>query len=135
MMQHKHLLIAPILLAALIFLISGSLLFGLIFTLILGLMSLDFLGRERNSAPGKEEKAQAPSPEQNAAAREEDYRILGLKPGANLAEVRRVYKNLASQFHPDTGIYLSESQRKSSGEAFLKIREAHDRIIKSRGKD
>lgn len=134
MIQLKHLLIFPILLATLIFLISGSVLFGLIFALILGLMYVDFLRREISASREKERDKRYPPEDQNRNPRREDYLILGLKPGATIAEVRRVYKNLASQFHPDTGIHLSEAQRKSSEEAFLKIREAHDRIINSHRK-
>ena len=135
MIQYKRLAILPILLVALIFLISGSILFGLIFTLILGLMYADFLRRELTAAREKARSKQHTPEKEDHAAREEDYKILGLKPEANLTEVRRVYKNLASQIHPDTGLYLSEAQRKTSEEAFLKIREAHDRIINSRRKD
>ena len=49
------------------------------------------------------------------------YRVLGLEPGASMAEVKRAYRRLAKAFHPD-----------SAGEAalprFLAIHEAYERI-------
>lgn len=135
MIQFKHLILLPILAATLIFIISGSILFGLIFALILGLMYADFLRRGQSAAREEQEEQHVPPVLQHLLAREDDYRILGLKPEASLTEVRRVYKNLAAQFHPDTGKYLSVEQRKTSEEAFLRIREAHDRIMNSRKTD
>ena len=130
MIQAKYLIIFLILLVTLIFLISGSVVFSLIFALIPGLMYADFLRREIN-AREKEQETQDHFNHQAARAGEDDYRILGLKPGASIKDVRRVYKNLAAQFHPDTGVNLSSAQQKITEEAYLKIREAHDRIISS----
>ncbi|WP_319559875.1 DnaJ domain-containing protein [Marispirochaeta sp.] len=135
MIQLKHLILLPILAATLLFIISGSILFGLIFALILGLMYADFLRRGLSSAKEEQEEQRIPPELQHISARDEDYLILGLNPEASLAEVRKVYKNLAAQFHPDTGKYLSDEQRRTSEEAFLRIREAHDRIMHSRTAD
>lgn len=60
-----------------------------------------------------------------------DYELLGLSPGAKPEEVKKVYRRLASQFHPDSGATLSDEQLQISSEAFKKIKEAYERIIQS----
>lgn len=65
------------------------------------------------------------------AASEEDYRLLGLEPGAQREEVKKVFRRLAGQFHPDSGANLSSRQQQLSEEAFRKIREAYERIVHS----
>jgi curved DNA-binding protein CbpA len=55
------------------------------------------------------------------------YRVLGLEPGASMAEVKRAYRRLAKAFHPD-----------SAGEAalprFLAIHEAYERLASGRSR-
>ncbi|MFP4180858.1 MAG: J domain-containing protein [Spirochaetaceae bacterium] len=65
----------------------------------------------------------------------ESYRILGLEPEAPAGEIKRVYRALAVQFHPDSLHSLEPHQRKAAEEAFLKIRNAYESIMKehSRG--
>ncbi|MFO7850388.1 MAG: DnaJ domain-containing protein [Spirochaetia bacterium] len=60
----------------------------------------------------------------------ESYRILGLQPGAPESEIKRVYRELAVQFHPDSLHSLEPHQRKTAEEAFLKIRRAYESIMK-----
>jgi DnaJ-domain-containing protein 1 len=62
----------------------------------------------------------------------EAYGIIGITPEASDQEIHRVYRRLASQFHPDTGGDLDDTQREQSSEAFLKIQDAYDRIIADR---
>lgn len=57
------------------------------------------------------------------------YAILGLPEGADIDEVKRVYRTLALYFHPDSTGTLSQDQREKAGEAFLKIQEAYERIL------
>ena len=52
--------------------------------------------------------------------------ILGLEPGAPQADIRRNYRLLAGQFHPDTNAHLTEVQRREAQEAFLRIRKAYE---------
>ena len=126
MKRPELLVLIPVSLCALIFFSSGLLLFGLIFALITALFGLELT---RRAAREKERSTAAYSQSAMLNDNEEDYRILGLKPGASSKEVRRVYKQLAAQFHPDTGAPLSEEQRRFSSEAFVRIRTAHDRIM------
>ncbi|HTK45116.1 MAG TPA: J domain-containing protein, partial [Patescibacteria group bacterium] len=55
------------------------------------------------------------------------YRVLGLEPGAPMAEVKRAYRRLAKAYHPD-----------SAGEAalprFLAIHEAYERLVSGRSR-
>jgi hypothetical protein len=69
-------------------------------------------------------EAEAPFLEEEAAE------ILGVPRSADREQVRRVYRRLASQFHPDTAVVLAEEQRRSSEGAFVKIRDAYDRLMK-----
>lgn len=48
------------------------------------------------------------------------YQILGLKPGASAAEVRKAYKRLARKYHPDVN-----SGDKAAEERFKSISQAH----------
>jgi len=55
------------------------------------------------------------------------YRVLGLEPGASMADVKRAYRRLAKAYHPD-----------SAGEAalprFLAIHEAYERLVTGRSR-
>jgi DnaJ-domain-containing protein 1 len=56
-------------------------------------------------------------------------KILEVSPDANLEEVKRAYRRLATHFHPDTAEGLSPEQRDASSVAFVRIREAYDRVV------
>lgn len=68
-----------------------------------------------------------------ADAMEDDVRraatILGLDGTASLADAKRAYRHLASQFHPDATLGLSEEQRQEAAEAFRRIREAYETFV------
>ncbi len=51
------------------------------------------------------------------------YRYLGVGPDATDEEVRRAYRNMAKEYHPDVG---------GSNEKFVELTLAYDRILKSR---
>ena len=61
------------------------------------------------------------------------YRVLGVSPESETAEIRKVYRNLAASFHPDGLSSFSEDQRKEAEEAFVRIRSAWERIAAGRG--
>ena len=59
----------------------------------------------------------------------EACRILGVPDTADAEEVRRTFRHLAAQMHPDTGGVLDETQQQSMRDAFVRIRDAHDHLI------
>ncbi|MDR1932131.1 MAG: DnaJ domain-containing protein [Spirochaetales bacterium] len=65
-------------------------------------------------------------------AEETPWRVLGLEPKARETEVKKVFRLLASQFHPDGGWALSEIQRREMEEAFRRIRDAYDACMRMR---
>ena len=67
---------------------------------------------------------EAPFLEAEAAA------LLGVPRSADRQELRKVYRRLAAQFHPDTARTLAEEQRRTSEGAFLRIREAYERLMR-----
>jgi DnaJ like chaperone protein len=57
--------------------------------------------------------------------------ILGVATDADEAEIKRVYRLLAAQFHPDGAEALDEGQRRKTEEAFIKIKAAYDKLMHS----
>ena len=70
-----------------------------------------------------------------AAPLEDAYRVLGLNPGASDAEVKRAYRRLMSQHHPDKLVArgLPEEMQEIAKEKTQEIRAAYDRIREARG--
>jgi len=56
-----------------------------------------------------------------------DHKILGLQAGANIAEVKQVYRKLSIKYHPDTS-------HKNDTAKFIEITKAYQRIINSTDK-
>jgi hypothetical protein len=59
------------------------------------------------------------------------WTILGLRPGVDRDELKRVYRSLAAQFHPDGAAGLDEGQRTATGEAFRRIKDAYEECLRS----
>ena len=55
------------------------------------------------------------------------YEVLGLQPGASLAEVKLAYRNLAKKYHPDN--YSGSPLQNAANEKMQEINEAYDSII------
>lgn len=64
---------------------------------------------------------------------EEAYQVLGLSPDATDDEVRRAYKKMALENHPDRVATLGDDIKAAAEKKFQKIGEAKDRIYKARG--
>ena len=63
---------------------------------------------------------------------EDAYRVLGLSPEATDEEVRRAYKQMARENHPDRVASLGEDVRRAAEKKFKEIGEAKNRIFKAR---
>lgn len=54
------------------------------------------------------------------------YRIFGLNPPTTKSELKKAYRSLAVQFHPDGAKELSEEQQKTLEESFKKIQGSYE---------
>lgn len=61
------------------------------------------------------------------------YKILGVDSSASVDEIKKAYRKLAVEYHPDKVSYLGEDFRKNAEEKFQKINEAYETIKKERG--
>lgn len=64
---------------------------------------------------------------------ENAYNILGLTPSATNDEIKKAYRKMAVENHPDKVAYLGEDVQKAAKEKFQKIQEAYESIKKERG--
>lgn len=61
------------------------------------------------------------------------YKILGISPTATDDEVKKAYRKMAVENHPDKVAYLGEDVQRAAKEKFQKINEAYETIKKQRG--
>ncbi|MFW5644112.1 MAG: J domain-containing protein [Alkalispirochaeta sp.] len=59
---------------------------------------------------------------------DDDCRILGVSPEVSLEELKRVYRILVSNLHPDTAGALDERRRGELSDALIRVRDAYDRV-------
>lgn len=61
------------------------------------------------------------------------YKVLGIEPTATDEEVRKAYRKLALQHHPDRVANLGDDVKKAAERKFQEINNAKERIYKARG--
>lgn len=61
------------------------------------------------------------------------YKVLGVSPNATDNEVRRAYKKLVLQYHPDKVAHLGEDVKANATRKLQEINKARDIIYKARG--
>ena len=61
------------------------------------------------------------------------YKVLGISPDATDEEVRKAYRNLVRQHHPDRVATLGNDILEAAKKKMQEINEAKDKIYKARG--
>ena len=64
---------------------------------------------------------------------EDAYKVLGVSPDATDEELRKTYRRLALEHHPDRVAKLGDDVRRAAEKKFQEINAAKDRIWKARG--
>lgn len=63
---------------------------------------------------------------------EDAYQVLGISPNATDDEVRRAYRKMALQYHPDRVATLGDDVKEAAQKKFQELNNAKERIFKSR---
>jgi DnaJ-domain-containing protein 1 len=123
--------------------LSGLGMFGIIFGLVLGILIDQIIYGEgfwnsndlrlRNYAKKTRDFTPGQTSNQYAKLRS-DLELLGLNESADLNEVKKTYRQLARQFHPDTTAVLDPTQQQQSETAIKRISDAYERILKNYSK-
>ena len=58
------------------------------------------------------------------------YEVLGVAKGSSEADIKKAYRSLAKEYHPDKLVGVSEGVKKISEEKFREINEAYEYLIK-----
>lgn len=64
---------------------------------------------------------------------DEAYKVLGISPDASDDEVKKAYRKMALQYHPDRVGTLGDDVKEAAKRKFQEINDAKDRIYKARG--
>jgi DnaJ like chaperone protein len=64
---------------------------------------------------------------------ESSYNILGIDRNSTPEEIKKAYRKLAIEYHPDKVDYLGEEIRRDAEEKFQKITNAYEKIKKEKG--
>lgn len=67
-----------------------------------------------------------------AGGREDHYKVLGLKRDASSEDIKKAYRTMAKQYHPDRVSHLGEDFIRIANEKFTNINKAYEAIKKER---
>lgn len=57
------------------------------------------------------------------------WRVLGVKPGTDVAGIKRAYRHLARSFHPDLHPQATDEQRRALQASFVQVTEAYRVLV------
>lgn len=87
-----------------------------------GLRGSSFGGRTERGSDDRRGQTDAP-----ADGREDNpHRVLGVEPGASQDDIRRAYRRLATQYHPDKVAHLGADLRHLAEQKFKAIQAAYE---------
>ena len=89
----------------------------------------DFLHGRRRARERASSKWDAPDPSGPPAPDSNAWRVLGIAPGAGVAEVKRAYRRLARAVHPDLHPEATDEQRRALEAQFVTINEAYRALV------
>ncbi len=70
---------------------------------------------------------------QHLGVDDEHYAALGLTPDATDVEVKRAFRQLAAEFHPDKSAHLGRQAAEQAARRFQQVRDAYEEIRRLRG--
>lgn len=65
-------------------------------------------------------------------ASKDEYAILGIKRDSSIDEIKKAYRKLANQYHPDKQINASEKDIEEAKKKFQQVQNAYEKIMKER---
>ncbi|MGB5987615.1 MAG: DnaJ domain-containing protein [Desulfobacterales bacterium] len=86
----------------------------------------------RQSSPGEENRGQGQRSQANGPGGTgpwDPYGVLGLQPGASPDEIKRAYRKLALQYHPDKVAHLGQEFQALAQKRFQEIQRAYQELI------
>lgn len=98
-----------------------------------GINPIDYASLKAMYIGGYSRQSSSYSPPSTSTNLENDYKVLKIKETASDAEVKKAYRKLAQEYHPDKVNHLGEDMRKAAEDKFTKLNQAYERIKKARG--
>lgn len=88
-------------------------------------------GRPWGAATGaRQDQANHQRPEEaDHRADADPYEVLGIPRGASPEEIRKAYRRLAAQYHPDKVSHLGAEFREMAETRFKEIQQAYDQLL------
>jgi hypothetical protein len=86
-------------------------------------------GQKRSHATGQSRNQEGGSFQAHTGEKD-PYMVLGVQKGASKEEIKKAYKSLAAQYHPDKVQHLGEDLQKLAHEKFVAIHKAYDQVMK-----
>jgi DnaJ-domain-containing protein 1 len=89
-------------------------------------------------ASGKRERfhriAQVIAPDTERTSTDSPWYILGVAPGTSVQEIKKRFRRLALQYHPDRLSLLSGEEKQAAEEQFITIRQAYKQVLSEQRK-